>query len=133
MSDWLDGLTYDEQKRKVELAVKQKRLKFKIKALAAEGAMLKRDEDKEHFLPTKKAYHNHRLYVIRPEQRAALLAYGLIRGVPYRDIEAKHRVEFQEGNGWVENEPDWKRVEALIRKYGNRDLADSLGYWRRQT
>ncbi len=49
----------------------------------------------------------HRLCVVRPEARAALLAYGFIRGRRYRQIEATAVVP-----------PNWKRVYELVQRYG---------------
>lgn len=54
----------------------------------------------------------HRVNDIRPEARCALLAYGFLRGVPYRAMEAKTRKPV-----------DFKRLKSLVSKFGG--LPDS--------
>ena len=49
---------------------------------------------------------SHGRFVVKPEARAAQLAYAFIRGVPYSKLERNPR-----------SAPDWKRVEQLVRKY----------------
>lgn len=88
-------------------------LKVKICSLAAEGAIIHRmehrwkkrwrsDKDETFF-----GLQGHRKAEVRPEQRAAMLAYGFLRGRAYRSIEFK-----------CYEPPNWLRVAELVRKYG---------------
>ena len=94
-------------------------LKIKIKSLAAEAVIIKREEQKwkklSVFTENVKQPHplffslrSHRLYEVRTECRAAILAYGYLRGRTYQSIEAK-----------CYEKPNWTRVTNLICKYGN--------------
>lgn len=68
-------------------------LQIKIKSLAAEGAMIHREERKwpkpsqtdTCFVRGK--LREHRVIALRKEARAAQLAYGFLRNRPYRSIE----------------------------------------------
>lgn len=107
-------------------------LSIKIKSLAAEAVLIRVDENKyrqrhksdadqqsERSRQARAAWlglKQHRRWDVRREARAALLAFGLIKGMPYRNIEAKC---------W--EEPDWRRVAAIVRKYGGyKNEADAL-------
>jgi hypothetical protein len=88
-------------------------LKIKICSLAAEATIIRKHERRakprwqrngdDTFFRLK----SHRTIDVRNEQRAALLAYGYLRGRPYRAIEANC-------TEW----PNWTRVAELVRKYG---------------
>jgi len=54
--------------------------------------------------------HQHRIVDVRQESRIAQLAYGFLKGKPYDAIEQN-----------VYYQPDWKRVEELVMKYGEDD------------
>tara|TARA_R110002126_G_scaffold10482_10_gene47678 strand:- start:52 stop:465 length:414 start_codon:yes stop_codon:yes gene_type:complete len=81
-------------------------LKIKIKSLAAEGQLIRVDENKAKKLSrdrhlSKKtresnrakviSLHDHRVTVVRDAARYSLLAYAYIRGMPYRVAEASTR------------------------------------------
>lgn len=63
---------------------------------------------------------NHRTNVVRQEARSTFIAYGFLRGVPYKSIEDT-------------NKPvDMERVQALVAKYGKEDrriLMQRLEEW----
>jgi hypothetical protein len=118
-------------------------LKVKIKSLAAEAVIIRKEENKarqaskglkvgerksrrqrrilnEKYPLTdelrarrekaRRAWFglcSHRMVEVRSEARSAQLAYGFLRGVPYRAIEAKC---------W--EEPSWDRVVDIILKFG---------------
>lgn len=89
-------------------------LKVKIMSLAAEARLIRAEERNwpgEH--DARKGLRKHRIRDVRREARHALIAYGFLRGRSYRQIE---RVAAQP--------PDWKRVEQLIEKFGQGDLAE---------
>lgn len=82
-------------------------LKVKIKSLAAEAKIIRKEECK-----TKYNYwglREHRKGVVRNEARHTLLAYGFIRGKAYKDIEAT-----------CHTEPDWDKVKKMVEKYGKQ-------------
>lgn len=72
-------------------------LQIKIKTLAAEGAEIHREERKwpkpaadARFIDTVRGRLRYRrIATVRREARNAQLAYGYLRGKPYRTIEAK--------------------------------------------
>lgn len=69
---------------------------------------------------------NHRLDMVRPAARDALLAYGFLRGRSYLEIERKRFTE-----------PNWPAIEAMILKHGRRagsqqDLKQSFERWKQE-
>lgn len=63
---------------------------------------------------------HHRTVDVRDETRAALLAYGFLRGKKYRELEPN-----------ALSEPDWGRVFAIARKFGPGGPLDlALVNWR---
>lgn len=109
-------------------------LKIKIKSLAAEARIIRAEEfkwakkityivtdartgeaktrikyvRKDH--PVAESIRDHRRGPVRREARAALLAYGFLRGRDYRMMEAKT---------WTK--PDWQRVREIIGRFSNLD------------
>ena len=113
-------------------------LQIKICNLADEARLIRRHERKHldrmrHWSSkgeTKKSglciyrYNNlreHRVVIVRDAARAALLAYGYIRGRRYRQMEATCRTV-----------PNWKEVERLARKYGSSFDEEDFRKWRSQ-
>ncbi len=113
-------------------------LKIKLKSIAAEAPMIRREErkcrsstrwmrknpnDEKAFNATMSLWgglHTHRME-LRAEQRSAYLAYAFLRGRAYSQVEPKPC--------WVReihrpHAPHWKRVRELIIKYGTGDYRD---------
>lgn len=89
-------------------------LKVKIKSLAAEAAII-RKEERRHRGDTRTGLYLHRVNDVRYEARAALLAYAFLRGRPLARVEAKsHR------------KAPWPRVEQLVKKYGTDDMRERM-------
>lgn len=88
---------------------KRKFLKVKIKSLAAEAKIIRQEEFRSN-LKTRDALYWHRIFVVRKEARATNIAYGILRGKSYNQIEQK-----------AHSEPDWKRVKEMLKKYGSSD------------
>jgi hypothetical protein len=110
------------------------KLKIKIKSLAYEAALIRKeerdlmcivhnaDDPKAKYLefrlknPRGSALGDdlffHRTLDVRHEQRATLIAYGFLRGVPYRAIETEGR------KGHERPGPNWGRVREMVEKYG---------------
>lgn len=89
-------------------------LKVKILSLAAEAHIIRNEARKTSGL-VKYSLNAHRTNEVRGEARSALLAYGFLRGRSYLQMEAK-----------THSGPDWKRVEALVRKYGEGDIRERM-------
>jgi hypothetical protein len=66
-------------------------LRIKIKSLAAEAVTIREEARKVHGM-TKWELNHHRTSVVRVHSRHNLLAYGLLRGVPYEVMERKCNV-----------------------------------------
>lgn len=103
-------------------------LKIKVVSLAAEAKLIRREESKMKRRRSERArdafigLRQHRINVVRPEARAACLAYAFLRGRPYRQVE---RVSY--------SLPDWTKVAKLVERYGDgdrRDLARSFEAWK---
>ena len=96
-------------------------LKVKIKSLAAEAVIIRREERKlcDRRPDTLWSRLNfHRRYDVRREARAAAIAYGFLRGRALTQIENKSH-----------DAPDWKRIEALVKKYGPPGAHAALAAW----
>lgn len=103
-------------------------LKIKICSLAEEAKIIRRHERRLKAKPRAPGelppaawwgLNSHRRFDVRTEQRAALLAYGFLRGRRYRQIEAK-----------CHEPPDWKRVCQLVDKFGGMsDDKNKLAEW----
>jgi hypothetical protein len=81
-------------------------LKVKIKSLAAEARII-RKEEKKATGRLREGLTEHRRGIVRSEARHSLLAYGFIRGKKRSDIEPSS-----------EKEIDKAKVHAMIAKYG---------------
>ena len=84
-------------------------LKIKLKSLAAEARIIRRQERKtggkhDHI---RESLYLHRLHVVRRASRETHLAYGYLRGRPYRAMERN-----------ALRGPDWKSVASMVKKYG---------------
>lgn len=89
------------------------KFRVKIKSLADEARTIRVEERTacEHgAYATCNGLHEHRVGVVRPEARAALLAYAFCRGVPYGAVEA----------AGTRKEIDLKRVVGICRSLADR-------------
>lgn len=107
-------------------------LKVKIKSLAEEARIIRREEQRPRrdmdtcgYSPTRTGLWEHRVTVVRNASRNALLAYGFIRGRKYSQIEPSAKTK-----------PDWEEVKRLVSKYGppgsflNKDaLMEKVDKW----
>ena len=101
---------YDETR--VKIIDRREMLKVKIKSLAEEARIIRREEHRTHG-ELRSELRNHRVIVVRREARVAHVAYGLIRGLAYERIEPGARTA-----------PNWKRVRELCKKYGPANIAE---------
>jgi hypothetical protein len=95
---------YDETR--VKVVDRREMLRVKIKSLAEEARIIRREEYRTHG-ELRNELHNHRVLVVRPAARNAHVAYGLIRGRPWERIEPG-----------AKSQPDWKKVKAMCQTYG---------------
>ena len=113
------------------------RLKIKIMSLAAEARIIRsqeiRNRDRlrklyrtQRYKPEKHGHlgvqygsmRQHRMFDVRNEARAALIAYGFLRGREYKAIEAK-----------PQSSPNWDRARALALKYGGLRAKSQIDEW----
>lgn len=87
-------------------------LRVKIKSLAAESVIIKKEEIRHKKHPEIRAsLANHRKTVVRTESRLSFLAYGFLKGKSYKDVE-----------NTCKKEPDWVRVRNMVVKFGQYGL-----------
>jgi len=94
-------------------------LKVKVKSLTAEARIIRREEERSRG-ELRDALRQHRREDVRREQRATQVAYGYLRGITYSRIEPNPLTE-----------PDWKRVESMVNKYGGTPMLTGLESWRK--
>jgi hypothetical protein len=80
----------------------------KVKSLAAEAKIIRKEEKRSKLNSIREGLYRHRIDVVRCEARHAQLAYGFLRGIDYRKIEPK-----------AKNLPNWQKVRKMIEKYGS--------------
>lgn len=98
---------------------------MKIKSLAAEAAIIRREERRYPGNHAERVgLRQHRIDDVRREQRASLLAYAFIRGLPYARVE--HGAK----------DPPHSRISDLVHVFGFRgskpgkqDIANSVQAW----
>lgn len=96
-------------------------LKVKIKSLAEEAKIIKREEKKALSKNDRDKYvslYLHRIQIVRPECRSSNLAYGFLRGRPYSKLERK-----------CYEAPDFRYVKKLVDKFGQQDIPDLETPW----
>lgn len=83
-------------------------LKVKIKSLAEEARIIRKETKRARLSSIKNGLYRHRIDVVRYEARHTHLAYGFLRGRSYEQMEQKAHVA-----------PDWKKVRKMVEKYGS--------------
>lgn len=121
-------------------------LRVKIKNLGDEARTIRKEErgyltaarsdakaNRPTYAENRSAYgrlRTHRIFDVRIEQRATLVAYGYLHGKAYRQIEREPH--------WLKAPysrpgPDWTKVTAMIAKYQGGDkkvIFEQLKAWR---
>lgn len=82
-------------------------LKVKVKALAEEARIIRKEERKLKGGDLRDELHRHRVFEVRSEARAAHLAYGFIRGRTLQQMETAAREPFPTD-----------KVVRMCKKYG---------------
>lgn len=107
-------------------------LKIKLKALAEEARIIRREEQRLRCSPTlgediaaantaeRRSLYLHRVIAVREAARLTHLAYGFLRGRSYTAIEGHST--YRAAN--------WAEVLRMVRKYGARDTTEeALRNW----
>ena len=99
--------------------MKYPELKIKIKALAEEARIIRKEEKNKSLsnLQREKLYL-HRVGIVRRESRATHLAYAYLRNKLYRDCERT-----------CHTPPNLTAIERMVKKYGNLPSAISITDW----
>ena len=82
-------------------------MKVKVKSLAAEARIIRHEEKRSKDVKQQSSLHLHRTGVVREEARAALIAYGFIRGKKFSAIEPR-----------AKSLPSISRVEEIALRFG---------------
>lgn len=82
-------------------------LKIKLKSLAAEAKIIRREEKKGGEF--REGLYRHRIDVVRHEARHTILAYNFIRGVSYKQTEPKTNTPI-----------NTDKVKAMVKRYGKQ-------------
>lgn len=98
-----------------KLIDRREMLKIKIKSLAEEAKIIRKEERKTKGQLREELYR-HRIDVVRAVSRDSLIAYGLIRGKTMDQIEPNRK-----------SEPNWDAIDKMLKKYGDgRQVKDYL-------
>lgn len=88
-------------------------LRVKLKSLAEETRIIRREERRTHGALREELYL-HRTRAVGVEARLTHLAYGFIRGRTYEQMEATTKSPLTPAS--------WERVRAMLKKYGPAGL-----------
>lgn len=121
----------------VELKIKRKSLAYESRIIRQEEIKCKEDARSARIkqklaranakAATFDSLYLHRRYVVRPEARAANIAHGFLRNVPYQEIE---RIFYKSSYGY-DNQSSrsenvlWDRIVNIVAKFGGMDFVDA--------
>lgn len=108
-------------KDRVTIIDQREMLRVKLKSLAAEARIIRKEEQATHG-EQRDRLHAHRVGIVRFEARAAHLAYGFIRGRTRDQMEPVRYPGLPEWTVKAMEGPLMKRVKELAKKYGPKDL-----------
>ena len=100
----------------------QRFLKVKIKSLAAESKIIRAEEKKTINTELRNGLYSHRVNDVRMETRAALIAYGYLRGRRLVDVDTIN-LRFTDDRR-VE-----RRAKQIVNKFGNRQAQEQFDGW----
>lgn len=86
-------------------------LRVKLKSLAAEAKIIRREESRQRCQQLRDELAVHRRTVVRDAARHTHLAYGIIRGRSIEQMEQTQR-----------RLPNWQEVRRMLRLYGPKGL-----------
>ncbi len=98
---------YGKDDRGFEIVIdRREMLRVKVKSLAEEARIIRKEERRSRGV-IREMLREHRVLDLRREARSAHVAYALVKGRSYEQVERKAKTP-----------PDWARVKRLIAKYG---------------
>lgn len=100
-------------------------LKVKIKSLAEEARIIRKEESRARTPELKQSLKHHRKWDVRNEARATLVAYGYLRGKKLCEIEPKMK-NSRFFTLYVE-----PRVKAMVDKYGTPEQRTAYSEWKK--
>lgn len=89
-------------------------LKVKVKSLAEEARIIRREENQSRDPVLRVELARHRREIVRWHARTSHVAYGLIKGIPLEAIEKPKEPR---------SELFWKSVRKMVETYGPLDGA----------
>lgn len=92
-----------------KLIDRREMLRIKLKSLAAEARIIRKEEQRTHGALRQELYL-HRIGIVRQAARDTHIAYGLIKGRTLDQIEPKRH-----------SEPNWDNIEKMLKKYGPKE------------
>lgn len=103
----------------VTIVDRREMLRVKLKSLAEEARIIRREEQRTHTV-LREELHRHRVDVVRHESRATHLAYGFIRGMTREQMEPGWEARLKaEAPFWHElDKALLLKVDAMVKKYG---------------
>jgi hypothetical protein len=107
-------------KDKTTIVDRREMLRVKVKSLAAEARIIRREELRTHG-PLRAELYFHRTGPLRAEAGATHLAYGFIRGRTLEQTEPSRAGQTVATN-LLSEEQLWDKVSTMLKKYGPRDL-----------
>lgn len=99
----------------VRIMDKRVYLKIKLKSLAQEAKYIRHAERKATG-DLRFGLHQHRIFVVRSETRATLLAYGYLNGKSYTELESLKTTK----------RIDWEKVRSMVKRYGNGEQVEGF-------
>lgn len=81
-------------------------LRIKVKSLVAEAQIIRQEANKTNGW-VKWGLKQHNKDIVRRHTRHNLLAYGCLKGIPYKTMEKK-----------CETSPNFKKVQEIARRFG---------------
>lgn len=100
-------------------------LKVKIKSLAEEARIIRKEESRAKTPELKQSLKYHRKWDVRNEARATLVAYGYLRGKKLCEIEPNMK-NFRFFVLYIE-----PRVKAMVDKYGTPEQKTAYPEWKK--
>jgi hypothetical protein len=99
---------YDKNSKIID---RREQLRVKLKSLAAEAKLIRLEERRIRHGQLREELYLHRIHVVRTAARDAHVAYGLIRGRTYGQIEPL-----------CYSAPNWDAVEKMVCKFGSQEM-----------
>lgn len=113
-------LLTESEKKRYGLAC----LKVKIKHLAEEARII-RKEEKKHYGAIKWNIQHHRKTIVRNAARQTQLAYAYLRGKKLTDV-ASQGINYD----WYQYHRDVKEIHRMVEKYGKKKVSlDDIKKW----